>query len=398
MNNIFKYFYVIFIISAILYGSTYVGFLSLRQLTTLIMFIILLKEDVKFEFNGIIKCYLVFLFFVFLSSTFEGKVAVFLKDLIAYHFVALVAYQATIVLITKYDAVKYLINTLICLGFFSSVLTILQYYGYGAVTNQILDMLYIPLANEDLLRIMSDSSENLANHSLSGAFETPVPNGYYLLLSGVLALFPVAKADKLFEKVLFLTLWIIVLWGAFCCQQRLSFVMLIFASLLVFISNRSQFGFMIYLILLFGVYWLFSNFETIDLGRYASFEDQSRSHLFDSAKIYLKENLLYGGIWGFREYTGKSPHNLFLNSLLYSGLFGSIFMFYIIIVQIKECLNIKELLSSSVLSFILLSYLAIMVNSFTHNMSIVTGDTIFWIMWGAIYTYTRIECDDEYLC
>ena len=143
MNNMFKYFYVIFIISAILYGSTYVGFLSLRQLTTLIMFIILLKEDVKFEFNGIIKCYLAFLFFAFLSSTFEGKVAIFLKDLIAYHFVALVAYQATIVLITKYDAVKYLINTIIGLGLFSSVLTILQYFGYGAVTNQILDTLNI---------------------------------------------------------------------------------------------------------------------------------------------------------------------------------------------------------------------------------------------------------------
>lgn len=396
MNGIFKYFYVIFIVSAILYGSTYVGFLSLRQLATLIMIIFLLKERVVFEFDRIIKCYLAFLFFVFLSSTFEGKITVFFKDLIAYHFVALVAYQATIVLIAKYNAVKYLITTLICLGFFSSLLTILQYYGYGIVTNQILDILYIPLANEDLLRIMSDSSENLANHSLSGAFESPVTNGYYLLLSGVLALYPVARANNLLEKVLFLAVWIIIFWGAFCCQQRLSFVMFLVISFFIFINKREQFGFMISLMLLFGGYWLFSNFETIDLGRYASFEDQSRNHLFDAAKIYLKENLLYGGIWGFREYTGKSPHNLFLNSLLYSGIFGSIFMFFIIIHQIKDCLNIKELLSSSVLSFIMLGYLAITINSFTHNMSIVTGNIIFWIMWGAIYTYTRIKCNDDY--
>ena len=154
---------------------------------------------------------------------------------------------------------------------------------------------------------------------------------------------------------------------------------------------------MIYFILLFGAYWLVSNWGSIDLGRYESFEDQSRIQIYSAAKEYFKNNLLYGGIWGFREYTGKSPHNLFLNSLAYTGIFGSFFMFYIIIIQIRECLNLKELLSSSVLSFILLSYLAIMVNSFTHNMSIVTGDIIFWIMWGAIYAYTRIESDDEYL-
>ena len=396
MNGIFKYFYVIFIVSAILYGSTYVGPLSIRQLTTLIMFIILLKEKVVFEFDGIIKCYLVFLFFAFLSSTFEGKVAIYFKDLIAYHFVSLVAYQATIVLIAKYNAVKYLINALVCVGLFSSVLTILQYVGYGVLTNQVLNILNIPLANEDFLYTIQESSENLANYSLSGAFESPVPNGYYLSLSGILALYPIAKADSLFKKVLFLLVWVVVFWGSFCCQQRLSFAMLALVSLFVFINNRSQFGFVIYFILLFGGYRLISNFDAIDLGRYASFEDQSRIQIYYAAKEYFKNNLLYGGIWGFREYIGKSPHNLFLNSLAYSGMFGSIFMFFIIIVQMKECLNIKELLSSSVLSFILLGYLVITVNSFTHNMSIVTGDIVFWIMWGAIYAYTRIEYDDEY--
>ena len=397
MNGVFKYFYVIFIVSAILYGSTYVGFLSIRQLTTLIMFITLLKEKIVFEFDGIIKCYGAFLFFAFLSSTFEGKVAIFIKDLIAYHFVAFVAYQATIVLIAKCDAVKYLIHTLICLGLFSSVLTILQYYGYGVVANQILDTLNISLANEEFLYTIQNSSDNLANYSLSGAFMSPVPNGYYLSLSGILALYPIAKADSLFEKVLFLLVWIIVFWGSFCCQQRLSFVILVLVSLFVFINNRSQFGFIIYFILFLGGYWLISNFDTIDLGRYESFEDQSRNQIYYAAKDYFKSNLLYGGIWGFREFSGGlSPHNLFLNSLAYSGIFGSIFMFYIIFAQIKDCLNIKELLSSSVLSFILLGYLAITINSFTHNMSIVTGDIIFWIMWGAIFAYTRMKCEDEY--
>lgn len=397
MNGIFKYFYVIFIVSAILYGSTYIGPLSIRQLTTLIMFIILLKEKVVFEFDGIIKCYGAFLFFAFLSSTFEGKVAIFLKDLIAYHFVALVAYQATIVLIAKYNAVKYLINAFVCVGIFSSVLTILQYYGYGAVTNQVLDILNMSLANEEYLFTIQESNENLANYSLSGAFESPVHNGYYLSLSGILALYPFTKDDNLLKRTLFLAIWLIVFWGAFCCQQRLAFVSLVFVSLFVFINNRSQFGFVIYFILLLGVYWLVSNFDTIDLGRYESFEDQSRIQIYSAAKEYFKNNLLYGGIWGFREYIGKSPHNLFLNSLAYSGMFGSIFMFYIIIVQIRDCLNIKELFSSSVLSFIMLGYLAITANSFTHNMSIVTGDVVFWIIWGAIFTYTRIEyCDENY--
>lgn len=396
MNGIFKYFYVIFIVSAILYGSTYVGPVSIRQLATLIMIILLLKERVEFEFDRLIRCYLAFLFFAFLSSAFEGKVSVFLKDLIAYHFVALVAYQATIVLIAKYNAVKYLINTLICIGIFSSVLTILQYYGYGVVTNFILEMLYIPLANEEFLYTLQDSSVTLANHSLSGAFASPVPNGYYLSLSGILALYPISKAEDLFKKVLFLFNWIIVWGGSFCCQQRLSFALLVLVSLFIFINNRRQFGFMIYFILLLGVYWLVSNFDTIDLGRYQNFEDQSRIQIYSAAKEYFKNNLLYGGIWGFREYIGISPHNLFLNSLAYSGMFGSIFMFYIIIVQIRDCLNIKDLFSSSVLSFIMLGYLAITANSFTHNMSIVTGDIIFWIMWGAIYAYTRIEYDGEY--
>ncbi len=395
MKSVFKYFYVIFLISIILYGSTYIGFISLRQLTTLIMFIILLKERVVFEFDNIIKGYIVFLFFVFLSSLFEGMVSIFFKDLIAYHFVALVAYQATIVLITKYDAVKYLINTLICLGFFSSVLTILQYYGYIAITNQILDVLNVPTQVGDFERIL-DYNENLANYSLSGVFATSVPNGYYLSLSGVLALYPVAKSDNILKKVLLLVVWIFVFLGSFCCQQRLSFLMLLLVSVFIFIKNKSNYGFMIYLILLLGVCWIVGNFDTIELGRYASFEDQGRNRIYDSAKVYLKNNLLYGGIWGFREYAGgSSPHNLLLNSLAYSGVFGSIFMFYIIIVQMRTCLNLKELLSSSALSFILLGYLVITANSLTHNMSIVTGEVIFWIMWGAIFAYTRMECNVE---
>jgi hypothetical protein len=199
----------------------------------------------------------------------------------------------------------------------------------------------------------------------------------------------------LLKKFLQIVFWTVIFLGSFYCQQRLSFVMLVAVSVFTIIKNRSQLGFVVYFMLLLGGYWLISNFQTIDLGRYESFKDQSRSEIYDAAVVYLKNNLRYGGIMGFKEHIGKSPHNLFLNSLAYSGIFGSIFMFYIIIVQIKKCLNIKELLSSSVLSFILLGFLSITVNSFTHNTSIVTGDTIFWVMWGAIFAYLKLEYDEN---
>lgn len=392
MKDLFKYFYVIFLVSAILYGSTYIGFLSIRQLSTLIMLVLLIRERVVFKVDKVIKCYFGFLIFFFFSSINEGVVGTFLKDLVANYFVALVGYQATIVLITKYNAEVYLINTMVGIGVFSSVLTVLQYNGFGIVANIILDSLMIPLTELEFLERMLESGDIMSNIALSGAFVSPVPNGYYLSLAGVLALYPVIKADNFINKVFSLVIWALIFYGSFCCQQRLSFVMLIIISAFVFLILKGHFRYLIYILFFIGVNWVVSNFDSIDLGRFASFEDENRKSIYSMGMAYLSDNILFGGISGFREKTGGiSPHNLFINALAYSGIFGALFIFYIVIVQLKRCFNFKVLLKPSVLNIVIMGYLAITANSLTHNSSIVTGDIYFWVMWGAIVAlYKRI--------
>lgn len=386
MKFLFKYFYVVFIITAILYGSTYLGPFSLRQWSTVFMCILLCKEKVKFKVDKVIMSYFGFLFFFFISALSEGALKEYVKDLIALHFVALIGYQASIVLVKKYSAEKFLLNTIVGIGIFTSLLTILQYYGLGIVTTAILDILNLHI-NEDFANRTEDMYGMLmANYALGGAFDNPVSNGYFLSLGGVLSLCYFLYANTFIKKIISLIPWAVIFYGCFCCQQRSAFIMLLAISIFSFFKYAKQFKFIVYLLIFVGIYWVYSNYTSLELGRYNElFDISSRDDVYSKGLEFVSQNLLLGGIGSFKNYTGGiSPHNLFLNAFAYSGLFGTIFIINILLIQMKTCINLKVLFKGTILSIFILGYWVLTANALTHNGSIITGDCVFLIIWGTV--------------
>lgn len=386
MKFLFKYFYVVFIITATLYGSTYLGPFSLRQWSTVFMCILLCKEKVKFKVDKVIMSYFGFLFFFFISALSEGALKEYIKDLIALHFVALIGYQASIVLVKKYSAEKFLLNTIVGIGIFTSLLTILQYYGLGIVTTAILDILNLHIDEDFANRTEDMYGMLMANYALSGAFDNSVSNGYFLSLGGVLSLCYFLYANTFIKKIISLIPWAVIFYGCFCCQQRSAFIMLLAISIFSFFKYAKQFKFIVYLLIFVGIYWVYSNYTSLELGRYNElFDTSSRDDVYSKGLEFISQNLLLGGIGGFRNYTGGiSPHNLFLNAFAYSGLFGTIFIINILLFQMKTCINLKVLFKGTILSIFILGYLVLTANALTHNGSIITGDCIFLIIWGTV--------------
>ena len=228
----YKIVYLLFLVSAFLYGSFHVaGPVTLRHVATILMFAVCLIESKSIYIDKYLKGYFVFVAFWLISSLATGYIIDFFKDFIGYVFVAYVGYWATVILKKKYDSLHLLVYALVFIGMFDAVVTACQSL-YIPVFDSFLERLHLGIVDEDFLSKQTRGI-NMMFIAIPGLYGTPVNNGHYLLISFIASF---ALQRRRFRPVGHM-FSIVILVGLFFCQQRgpfyvgvLLFVFILYAT------------------------------------------------------------------------------------------------------------------------------------------------------------------------
>ena len=388
---VFRIIYILFLISSLILGSQYFGSVSFRQLFAAIMMIYCLKETKGIWMDKSFKFFLLFSFFFGITSIFSGYLDEFIKVFIAYYLVAWVGLWATVITYKKNNVMD-CIHTLVAIGVFDAVITIMQSFG-----NPIALAIGIVSVPEEVEQISASLVQGeFVSKAIMGIFGS-VYNGYYLLVVSILSLLYIMKYKNIFRLAPFAICFI----ASFLCQQRSPFfINVLFLCYFLFKYLRhlklSQKLILLVMTMLVSLFVLprFIEFSEQNDMRYSTIgmDGTGREHIYQFAENYIGINLVTANIFDFRKILGYSPHMLLYNMMIYGGLLGFLCISVTLLIQLKKSVSTiwKPLSNKNAIKFLASgAFLAFTANSLTHNASIVTGDLLIWILWGVVFSSNR---------
>lgn len=403
-------FFLLFIISALSLGSYLIGPFSVRVYMTIVIFICLLYyryvKNFRFYLNySSIYLYLIFILLTFIAKIFSGPFELnnFFKDLLAFHFVSIVSFFAVDLFVKNRKQIELVILILVLLASVNSIASILQYYNIPLG----LKIAHI-FSNQDVdyLDKFVDLSENsaeieLGDYVVPGIFIHGAINGGLNATLGILSLF-FFFSKKTKVRWFFLFLFLICFVGSFIIQERSPMgLFIIFLLLCIWkFTNRKKIIVYLFLILIVIFFtWSLIPFSMINLGRFSEMTNfnSERQILFNNALDFISDNWLLGGDYLYHQLYKVTPHNFILHAIISSGIFGAFVIFWLFIKMVKQVskiIYVGKLSSTFFLSCALLIYL---LNGLTHSGSLVTGDTIIWILYSLILRNLQIDIYEDSL-
>ncbi len=397
---LFKVLYVLFVVCQLLYGSYYIGdVITPRQLMTVVMFFAcIIAKGIKIDKYWWL--YIVFILCFGMSSAYTGYSALFIRQLVGFFFVSFVAYCSTIIMVKKYESANVIIQTFVFIGIVDSVVTISQFYNIS-LANTFVSFMHFEGVDERFLNIQAgqDVMHGTAIPGILGA----VLNGYFLSFVSIISLFN--KENKL--ALWNLLIWFIIIIGSYYVQERSGFfgglVLSVFVMVKMLSCSSDKYRAIVSpLLLLISIIILaviLNNLTSSEM-RYNSFDMSNRIAIYSKAWDFFMQHPL-GGFYLCLNAIEFYPHNLFLNALIFGGWFGGLMIFVILGMQFIEIIptffyRIKEQENFALLLFGV-AYTVFTINSFVHNLSIVTGDATIWILWGGfVALIDRVRKTAEY--
>lgn len=385
-NNKLLFFYF-HLFAVLCLGSFAVGGITLRVISTTIMFLLLIR-DKKFSCLKEI-CYLnffiLFLFIMYLSLSFNGELLEFsfFKKFFAFYFVGIVTFLSILRFVQDKVILKNTIFLLSVICFSDAVLTVLQFHNNNIGWN--IGMLFGDISEfKDSLDVLDSS---LGRSIVPGIFNGVVLNACRLAILLPLLYYIFSNSYSSLVKLLFgLSSIIVCYYAIYATQQRTAFgisILFLFVFLFRFIHKNIK-----YILLFIGLAFIIlpvviDMLEQVDLGRLTKRDNEDRYVLHAIAQAYILDNWLIGGPVKFQKVTGVSAHNLFYDALIFSGLFGfiSLMLFHINI----AILSFKNIMLSyynqrSSLFYLSFSMLIGLVYGCFHNTSFLTGEVLFFII------------------
>lgn len=382
---LFQLLYVLFVICQLLWGSYYIGgIITPRQVMVILMFGACIVEK-EIRLDKYWKLYLVFLACFGLSSAFSGYFSLFFRQLIGFYFASFIAYRSTNAMVKKYRAENVIINTFLIIGLLDAFVTVGQFLNIP-FANHFVDIMHFSGTDEKFLALQN-RMETMYGVAIPGIVGD-VLNGYLLSFISVLALFDKDGVIKI-RNVL---MWIIIIIGSFCVQERSGFYSGLVFSLFVMFKMMSKLSkkyriviipFFILIVAISSAY-LFDALNSSDF-RYNSGGDMSdRSIIYANAWEFFKQHPWGGFFLGIEN--GVLSHNLFLNALIFGGWLGGLMLFIILWIQFSKIVPILFQSIKNHNDYVRLlfavAYTMFTINSLVHNLSIVSGDATIWILWG----------------
>ena len=396
-------FLILFIVSTLLLGSVYVGPASMRVWMTVLMFFILIYQSAIKGKKGyrslntmVPLVYVLFILSMVISLLFNGEFNEFgfFRRFWAYYFVCFVSYYAVGYFITDKQSAHHLLITLLIIVTFNNLLAVLQYFSIPvgwSVGNFFSDV----TSREEF----ADShSEILGFSIIPGAFGDPVMSGFITAILAPL-LFAKIKENK---SVLLLLVQIVIiginLYGCFVTQQRIAFVLFLFSGIIIalkYVRQHPVVSLFVVLCIIASFSYIVTGLEAFEWGRLFSLNNDTRSRLWNQAITFIQEHPIFGGPMAFQRQAGLSSHNMFLDSIIFSGIGGFLFLSVLwgwcMFLAIKNMI-LGLLSKSSHLTFLLsISLFNTMIYGLFHNTSLLMGYNINFVVLAFFLCAIRID-------
>lgn len=395
------FFFYLYIIAVLLFGGYIIGPFSIRVYMVLIMLIHLIVQYSKGKKSSLpisyIYWYIAFILVMALAFLITGEFFVFgfIKFILANHLVCIVTYFAIGLYITDYNKLKGVTKVLVGIMFFTSIITILQYYnnpiGWNFArafsTSRMSETL-----SDKLLRFSEESS--MLGHSYAmGIFDFAFSNAMFIASTSVLSLYwALRKQEKGGIRLWYLFVFLVGLMGCFATQQRAAFYCLVIISGVIIWENIKNPIFRVILLGFILLVLVYSNtsspfFENEELGRMSAignFEKDSRYMMWQNAIRFIGHNV-FGGPLAFILINNNMPaHNFIFNAFIYGGLFGGtivIILFIKMLAQIFKSIKKRNLSTSKYLSSLYaLELLIFFICGMFHNSSLVFGSVLIFVL------------------
>lgn len=380
----FKLIYSIFLICSTLYVLQDFGLLlTLRQWSAVLLFIACVNAHNSLWIDSYFKIYLIFIFCFGISSLLDGYPQDFFSRLIGDYFVAYVAYWGTFIMCRDYKDTSLCIKIYTILGVFAAIVTLLQLLHIEFIDPYLMKLKLV----QDQMQIDRMGTDiDLVGRAISGVFTSPVDNGHKLIAFLFLS-FGFSR-----NKMVNFCIALIILVGLFAVQVRTPF----YAAILLIgfwfireaaISNNRMKYVGVPILIIGGIYLgiiLYSMLSTGNFRYGLGMDLTGRDEIWTNCIGYIVEHPLLGGLYDYLSIYGRMPHNIVLNSLVYSGILGSVCIFFILVRQIMKVIKMLLSKQNNLIVLYCLSFIGIVLDSITHNIQVVNGDVLFWIFWGYI--------------
>lgn len=398
----FKILYSLFFIAQLLYGNTYIGPVTPRQIMAVVMFLVLVKKG-AIKFDKYFKLYLVFIVFFAITEIAGGYFEPMFRRCIGFYFVAYIAYQATKVLIKQYSGQRWLVWTFLIVALVDALVTIGYMYG-SPFAPIIREFLHINVQAEQLEDLANRNMETLVGWAVPGLLQS-VDNGYFLCIMSVISFSFIAKSTNIANY----TFWLIILFALFCVQERTALFVAIVFSVFIILRNYKHLGaskgkkaLLIIAALLVSYYAVPALINSINIedSRYALKASLSseRGNIIKESLPFIVRNPL-GGWDYYKELGFPNPHNLIINALVYGGWCGGLIVLYLVCLQlflIFKLVKRKDYHHYYAAYIWGIAYICYTLNSITHNLSVIHGDPTIWILWGAFLANKEVTDEGRY--
>lgn len=395
--------FIFFIIATLLLGSVYLGPASVRVWITVLMLLLLLYQSVskkKRAFNSLNTTapvlYVLFLFSMLISLTFNGEIGEygFFRKVLAYYFVCFVSYFAVGFYVTDKNSAKSLLITLILIATFNNFIAILQFNNNSigwTIGNYFSDV----SSREDFM----DSHSDIIGFSvIPGVLGDPVMSGFVTAIFAPLLFFKDKKNKSIIPIIIQVILIGINLYGCFITQQRNAFILFLFSCLIIIMKYIKQHPFISIiggLFILASLGYISIVLESYEWGRLFSLENDIRIRLWRQAVQFIQEHPFLGGPVSFQKQASLSAHNLFLDSWIFSGIGGFVFLSILWIWSMYYAVKYMVLgLMSKVshLTFLLaIATFNMMLYGLFHNTSYLNGYNVIFIVLAFFLCSIRID-------
>lgn len=388
--------YLFFLVSVLVLGSFLIGPLTGRVWMVVLMFfyILFFADKNKLKSKNVytyMSVFVIYIFLLFLAQIVNGDMARYgISWLLANHFVSIVAFIATYyIIITKSQKMfEIVIITLMVLLSVDSIITILQYDNNEVAWG--INMTITQGRNEQLMEFMESSvgyQDTLAGIAKTpGIFNSVVINAIFLASFGILPFCFFQNKSK-YLKILSLVVIALTLAACFVCQERAA--LMVYSASLMFLylknSNTRSTGILLFIIICFVLINFGPSF--FDFGRYEEkgmFTNDIREDIWGHFGAFFQNNWMWGGASQFEIFSGgHMPHNIFLNAFVFGGILGGlviISLLFVLLIRIYR--NVFTKRTTKITRVAAMALLSILAQSFVHNMSLVSGDVLTFILLG----------------
>lgn len=325
----------------------------------------------------------------------------FIKQVLAYFLVAIIAYYATIIFLKNERDIKLVYIVFISILVLTSVVTILQFtdqpigWQIGLLFNEYKDGMEEKIYNYGLIQ------DNLLGASYAvGIFGHPVKNAMFIASIAILPLINITENKSLIKRLVYVVIFATSLIACFMTQQRSAFYILMLSAILIslYISKNKLF------IITLGAFLIMVLWPTIselmlseNLGRLSWSNlhvDESRDVLWSNAIYFIEENLMWGGPMSFmRLNQGLPAHNFFLSAFIYGGLIGGLVIIFLFFKICKDAISITlaNRQKKNYAFIFSISLIVFLIQGMFHNGTLIDGESLIFIFLAISITANKIQ-------